>query len=126
MRTCRDCTESKPLDEFPISGHGAGGRRLHRHQCKPCFSIARGRVPGAQGRPKGSKSITADRIMDLLSISCEWWTVDGIAGRLGCSPRTVGRHVDGLHVSGRLRRRERLQNGVFEYQADPFWTEVAA
>lgn len=125
MRTCRDCTISKPLDDFPISGHGAGGRRLHRYQCKPCFSISRGRVPGALGRRKGSTNV-AERIMDLLSISCEWWTVDGIAGRLGCSARTVGRHVDELHASGRLRRRERLQNGAFEYQADPFWAEVAA
>lgn len=126
MRTCRDCTISKPLDDFPISGHGVDGRRLHRHRCKPCFSISRGRVPGARGRPKGSKSITGEHIMDLLSISCEWWTVDGIAGRLGCSSRTVVRHLEQLHVSERLRRRQRLQNGVWEYQADPFWAEVAA
>ena len=119
MKTCLDCKAEKSRDDFPRKGWAKSGAPVLRGICRPCYSIRRGQKPGALGRPK---KLTPERIMDLLSISCEWWTPEGIAWRFECSPRAADKYLIELHRSGSLRRRKRLQTGAFEYQADPFWT----
>lgn len=115
MKTCRRCNATKPIDSFATK----------RNYCRPCYSAVRGREYGARGRKKGASE--AARALDLLSISCEWWTPEGLAARLDCHIRTARRALQELHDAGQLRRRERPLNEidgvrvVWEYQADPFW-----
>lgn len=110
MKTCRRCNVTKPIDSFATK----------RNYCRPCYSAVRGREYGVRGRRKGT-TVVDEQILDLLSISCEWWTVEGLMGRLDRSRKSVEHHLEAMYGSGRLRRRYRLQTGAYEYQADPFW-----
>lgn len=115
MKTCLACKVEKPLECFYKNG-SAEGRPLRAARCIPCYRSSRKRSE-RRGRP----SVVEQSLLDLLSISCEWWTVDGVAARLGRSRQSVMRHMDRLHEAGQLRRRQRLQTGAYEYQSDPFW-----
>ena len=137
LKTCRDCRETKPLDEFPLQ---KGGRHGRHPLCKPCRAaqerrryardreaiLARHRANPAYKEQARWQKILKKRGATRAQYEAMYATQGGRCAVCGDAYDVL--HVDHDHSTGRVRGLlcVRCNIGIGQFHDDPAALRQAA